>query len=100
MKGTLRSDLVKLRAFVPSWFKILFFLSPLTSFSQQQLKVMSYNIRLDVKSDGENQWDKRKERVAAQMNFYEADFIGAQEVLHHQLEYLLKHLNYYAHIGV
>lgn len=61
---------------------------------------MSYNIRLDVKSDGENQWDKRKERVAGLMNFYNADFIGAQEVLHSQLEYLLQHLKNYSHIGV
>jgi endonuclease/exonuclease/phosphatase family metal-dependent hydrolase len=61
---------------------------------------MSYNIRLDVKSDGENQWDKRKDKVAALMNYYEADFIGGQEVQHHQLTYLLEHLNGYSYIGV
>lgn len=61
---------------------------------------MSYNIRLDVKSDGENQWDKRKERVAALMNYYEPDFIGGQEVMHHQLMYLLENLNGYSSIGV
>jgi len=61
---------------------------------------MSYNIRLDLKSDGENQWDKRKDKVAALMNYYEADFIGGQEVQHHQLTYLLEHLNGYSYIGV
>ena len=63
---------------------IILVLFPLASFSQQEIKIMSYNIRLDVKSDGENQWDKRKDKVAALMNYYEADFIGGQEVQHHQ----------------
>jgi hypothetical protein len=51
--------------------------------AQQQVKVMSYNIRLDVASDGENRWDLRKDKVAGLMNYYEADFIGGQEVQHH-----------------
>jgi endonuclease/exonuclease/phosphatase family metal-dependent hydrolase len=73
---------------------------PFTAQAQMEVKVMSYNIRLDVKSDGENQWDKRKEKVAAQMNYYEADFIGGQEVQHHQLQYLLQNLAGYSYIGV
>jgi endonuclease/exonuclease/phosphatase family metal-dependent hydrolase/lysophospholipase L1-like esterase len=83
-------------------FKILIAFLLVTTFlsAQQEIKVMSYNIRLDVKSDGENQWDKRKDRVAGLMNFYEADFIGAQEVLQHQLTYLLQHLSGYDFIGV
>jgi endonuclease/exonuclease/phosphatase family metal-dependent hydrolase len=75
-------------------------LFPLAAHAQTEVKIMSYNIRLDVKSDGENQWDKRKERVAALMNFYDADFIGAQEVLHHQLQYLDENLKSYHSIGV
>lgn len=66
----------------------------------QQLKIMSYNIRLDVASDGENRWDARKDKVAGLMNYYEADFIGSQEVQHHQLQYLLTHLTAYNYIGV
>ena len=69
-------------------------------FAQQQIKVMSYNIRLDVASDGENRWDARKDKVAALMNYYEADFIGAQEVQHHQLQYLQSQLSNYSYIGV
>ncbi len=83
-----------------NWIIFLLSLLPLLVFAQQEIKVMSYNIRLDVKSDGENQWDKRKEKVAALMNYYEADFIGGQEVQHHQLQFLLNNLNGYAHIGV
>ncbi|HLF47619.1 MAG TPA: endonuclease/exonuclease/phosphatase family protein [Chitinophagaceae bacterium] len=66
----------------------------------QEIKAMSYNIRLDVASDGENRWDARKEKVATLMNYYEADFIGVQEVLHHQLNYLLENLSGYFYIGV
>lgn len=66
----------------------------------QEIKVMSYNIRLDVESDGDNQWSKRKDKVAALMNYYEADFIGAQEVQHHQLQYLSGELKKYSFIGV
>lgn len=68
--------------------------------AQQQVKVMSYNIRLDVASDGENRWDLRKDKVAGLMKYYEADFIGGQEVQHHQLQYLLSQLTDYSYIGV
>jgi len=68
--------------------------------AQESLTVMSYNIRLDVASDGENRWDARKDKVAALMNYYAADFIGEQEVQHHQLQYLLAQLPQYGYIGV
>lgn len=68
--------------------------------AQVDIKVMSFNIRLDVKSDGENWWEKRKDKVAALMNYYEADFIGGQEVQHHQLQYLLTQLKHHSYIGV
>lgn len=79
---------------------VLLFLLPVLAFAQQEIKVMSYNIRLDVKSDGDNQWDLRKEKVAGLMNYYEPDFIGAQEVQHHQLLYLAASLTGYSYIGV
>ena len=78
----------------------LFFIFPLFAGAQQEIKVMSYNIRLDVASDGENRWDARKDKVAALMNYYEADFIGGQEVQNHQLKYLLENLSGYSYIGV
>lgn len=78
----------------------LVLLFPLLLQAQLEVKVMSFNIRLDVASDGENRWDLRKEKVASLMNYYEADFIGGQEVQHHQLQFLVKNLDGYAHIGV
>ena len=68
--------------------------------AQIKAVVMTYNIRLNVKSDAENWWEYRKDKVAALMNYYEADFIGTQEVQHEQLEYLLKTLPHYSSIGV
>lgn len=90
--------MLKLFAKLKYTFLVLQF--PLLTFCQQQIKVMSFNIRLDVASDGENRWDARKERVAALMNYYEADFIGGQEVQHHQLQFLKSKLSNYNHIGV
>jgi endonuclease/exonuclease/phosphatase family metal-dependent hydrolase len=71
-----------------------------TVFAQTNAVVMSYNIRLNVKSDGENWWENRKDKVAALMKYYEADFIGAQEVQQEQLEYLLNTLPHYSSVGV
>lgn len=67
--------------------------------NSQALKVMTYNIRLDLASDGENRWDNRKEMLARQVLFYEPDFMGVQEALHHQMEYLGKYLSAYNYIG-
>ena len=71
-----------------------------TGYAQTDLKIMSYNIRLDVKSDGENWWEVRKDKVAGLINYYEPDFVGLQEVLHRQLLYLKDSLKGYAYIGV
>ena len=66
----------------------------------QTVKVMTYNIRLDVTSDGENRWDNRKEMLSGQVLFYEPDFMGVQEALHHQMQYIDNTLTSYNFIGV
>jgi len=81
-------------------FVILGLMVFLPAIAQMEVKAMSYNIRLDIASDGENRWDLRKDKVAGLMNYYEADFIGMQEVLLNQLKYLQEHLNGYDYIGV
>jgi len=75
-------------------------LFPCMLYAQGQVKVMSYNIRLSLKSDGENWWENRKDKVTNLMNYYEADFIGMQEVLQVQLDYLKENLTDYNYIGV
>lgn len=64
------------------------------------LKVMTFNIRLDTKVDGDNQWNNRKDFAADLVKFYNADIFGAQEVLNHQLNDLLTRLPGYAYVGV
>lgn len=68
--------------------------------AQTTTKVMTYNIRLDVDSDGDNRWDKRKDLLAGQVRFYEPDFMGVQEALPQQMHYLDNTLSAYDFIGV
>jgi len=56
----------------------------------QPLKLMTYNIRLDVASDGENAWPQRRDFLVAQIKFYAPDIFGTQEGLPHQIEFLQK----------
>ena len=72
----------------------------LGAMAQVTLRVMSYNIRLDVESDGENKWDLRKQRVTGLMKYHGADFIGGQEVQEHQRLYILSQLDGFSSIGV
>ena len=81
-----------------SFLLLFFFMGAMQA--QTTMKMMSYNIRLDVASDSENRWDARKEKLAALVNYYEPDFMGGQEVQHHQLTYLLSALHGYDFIGV
>lgn len=64
------------------------------------LRVMTYNIRLDVESDGPDAWIHRKEALASLIQAEQADFIGVQEALYHQVHYLDSVLNQYQYIGV
>lgn len=68
--------------------------------SETQLSLMTYNIRLDISSDGPNQWDHRKEQVAAQIGFLQPDVLGLQEALSQQVDYLDQELPGYAYVGV
>ena len=67
--------------------------------SAQDLKIMSYNLRLDTASDKENQWSNRKEYLTDQVKFYNPDFMGVQEALPNQMEYLDEALASHKFIG-
>lgn len=62
-------------------FWIYFFLILGCLSYSQNLKLMSYNIRLDVASDGQNAWPVRKDFFASQIQFYEPDIMGVQEAM-------------------
>lgn len=65
----------------------------------QSLKLMTYNIRLDVAVDGENDWTHRKDYFTSQIQFYEPDIFGVQEAMPHQVTDIANALPSYSYIG-
>lgn len=68
-----------------------------TAFSQ--FSAMTYNIRYDNRDDGDNWWGYRKEELADLLQYYRADFIGLQEALPQQTEFIDEQLPDYSYIG-
>ena len=64
-----------------------------------QLRVMTYNIRLDIASDGPNAWAHRREWVAAQVLWLRPDIFGMQEVRPNQKSGLAADLSQYRLFG-
>jgi len=64
------------------------------------VRAMTFNIRLDLASDGANAWPRRKEMVAAVIRREAPDLLGTQEVLLHQKRYLETALPGYTFVGV
>jgi len=81
---------------------ILLFIATLNLFcsNAQNLKVMTYNIRLDVAVDGENDWTHRKDFFTSQIQFYEPDIFGVQEATPHQVTDIATALSQYNYIGI
>ena len=69
------------------------------SFSQD-LKVMSFNIRLNVESDKENAWPERKQDVMDLLSYYHPDYFGVQEALPEQMKDIKTGLKSYDYVGV
>ncbi len=69
-------------------------------FFAQDLKVMTYNIRLSLESDNENSWDNRKGDALALMSYYHPDFFGVQEAVPQQMVDLKTSLKDYNYVGV
>lgn len=84
--------------------KFLFSLFTLSLFcvslSAQSVSAMTYNIRYDNPKDGDNWWQNRKSEVVKLINYYEPDFLGVQEALHAQVEYISDNTSQYQYIGV
>ncbi|MEL6853426.1 MAG: endonuclease/exonuclease/phosphatase family protein, partial [Bacteroidota bacterium] len=63
------------------------------------LKVMSFNLRLDVASDGYNAWPHRKDLVKTLIDHHQLDLLGVQEALPHQVEELKTLFPYLTFVG-
>lgn len=66
----------------------------------QNLKVMTYNIRLDIAVDGENDWSHRKDFLTSQIQFYEPDIFGVQEAQPNQVIDIATALSSYSYVGI
>ena len=69
------------------------------SYSEQVIKVMTYNLRNDNPYDKENSWNYRKEELVDLIEYYHPDFIGIQEALNNQVTYILNNASNYNYIG-
>lgn len=80
---------------------LIFIIFAINTFSQD-LIIGSYNIRNDNKSDASkgNGWTQRCPIITNQIEFYEFDIWGAQEVKYNQLQDILKELTDYDYVGV
>lgn len=67
---------------------------------QPPVRVMSYNIRLDIASDGENRWEKRRDFLVGQLRLMKPDILGLQEVVPGQRDDLIRELPAYTFLGV
>ncbi|MCL9770060.1 endonuclease/exonuclease/phosphatase family protein [Flavobacterium sp. HXWNR69] len=66
----------------------------------QTYEFMTYNIRLDVASDGDNSWANRKEFLISQIQFYEPDVMGIQEARPNQEVDIINSLKQYDKVGI
>nr|WP_149193090.1 endonuclease/exonuclease/phosphatase family protein [Luteimonas suaedae] len=72
---------------------------PQTPPQAQALRVMSFNIRLPVESDGADRWERRKALIADMVRAQDPDVIGAQELHEAQADDLVRRLPQYAWFG-
>lgn len=79
---------------------IILILIGMFSNNAQTLKVMTYNIRLDIVSDGENDWTHRKDYFSSQVQFYEPDIFGVQEARPNQVIDIGTSLPQYNNVGI
>ncbi len=85
---------------------LLFALTAIVAFGaascakKNEIKVISYNVRVNVESDGENRWDARKHASITMINDEKPTIFGLQEAKPEQMAYFVENLPQYGHIGV
>ncbi|MBN7811511.1 endonuclease/exonuclease/phosphatase family protein [Algoriphagus sp. H41] len=79
---------------------ILATLLSLSAFAQQnpEIKVSSYNLRMDTPKDSLNAWPLRKDKVKALIQYHDFDIVGTQEGFIHQIKDLLE-MPGFAYVG-
>lgn len=70
------------------------------SYAQNDLQVMTFNIRFATEADGQNQWNNRKEKVTQTLLYHDVVLCGMQEALYTQIEYVANAMPNYSWLGV
>ena len=78
----------------------LFIFCSLQVIAQDDINVMTFNIRYATPSAGLNQWENRKEKVAQTISYYHSDIAGLQEATEPQVRYLAEKLENYNWVGL
>lgn len=87
--------------FTTAYLKFGFLLCLFTTAAvAQDLTVLSYNIRYNSQSDGEDLWDLRKGELVDQIQQHSPHSFGVQEATAVQMQYILEALPEYAYVGV
>ena len=74
--------------------------APPTTTAAPTLRVMSFNVRLPVESDGPNRWEARRALATKLIRDADPDVIGTQELHKPQGDYLISQLPDYAWFGI
>jgi hypothetical protein len=73
--------------------------TPMNPLDQPALRVMSFNVRVNTSSDGENDWPHRREIAPAAIRFHQADLVGAQEAYSYMATDMQQRLPGYRWVG-
>ena len=88
-----------MRKLLAGWLAAMAFTGAASAEQPDSLRLMTYNIRLDLAADGPNQWSNRRDWVAAQIQWLRPDIFGLQEVLPNQKADLIAALPRYRVFG-
>ncbi|BET69160.1 endonuclease/exonuclease/phosphatase family protein [Opitutales bacterium ASA1] len=70
-----------------------------TASTTRELGLMTFNIRLDLASDGPDAWPNRKDFVTDVIDGARVEIVGLQEALQHQLDHVVSTLPRFASAG-
>lgn len=79
---------------------LLLILISTVAIAQNNVEIISFNIRYATPNDGINQWENRKDKVVSLLNFHSPDVFGLQEALKSQIDYIAQEMPNYTWIGV
>lgn len=73
---------------------------PMQPLDQPALRAMSFNVRVNTASDGDNDWAHRRDLAPATIRFHQADIAGVQEAYRGMIDDMQQRLPGYACYGV